>query len=679
MKAVIVILVSLTLMLCACSESEKPQSETIEPFMGAGAVLWDKHYYDWRQGLRLQDAILVDEFYVMAGTHSPGYALFGTDMDGNGALISKLPGSQRKRDRISGLTSADDGYFLYGNGWGDGHRDIPFLIRTNRTGTELWRKEYPRSGQAKTVSKIFALDNGDLLMTGTVTGYPSNGIGMKTDAFFQRLTQHGETLWELYPQNEYGHDSIRDVVKLDAGFLAVGSYRMSSYSFHAQNLLIRISDTGEILWRKTVLDDKSLFGLRIMESGAAGFTVFAQSIDRSIKYERPMSAVLIDFDRDGQEKQRRAFPLHFTVSHILKAPNDQFILGGQILPEAALPKANAKQTDLVVMGIRPNGEALWQTVLEHEHTDQMMDMLIGADQNLMIVSQRTHTTPSQSKRIESRLIKIDLSRPDPDVDWTPPSYDVTTVKPPKPPRTRSPVQRDDFVGFSASLKFESQTPRSVADVCQSIYNTLPVDGNKLFTRNETWPATPNLDTALKGVDLNPAKWTPVAEADQKSIFFLSTRLSQDHYDSGGQFVKKKSHDELAPAFEKEYEDLKSELSYEQFTPENSDYVFFRRGKNPNPMNYVHSQVTYQGAKVTFDGWRPPMENLYDHDGRILAIYASGRGVILNVLDPSLAPDKGAYKYLYGHGNRKKRQSLGYGPFRRLEGCQIDLELDKQEP
>ena len=108
----------------------------------------------------------------------------------------------------------------------------------------------------------------------------SNSPGISSgnsDIYLIKISSSGDLIWQkgygnqTYPNHEWGYDIVE---LIEGGFIAVGS--RDRYNEGSTNgLIIRLDESGNLLWEKELLEDgqiaESIYSISITDEGAYYF------------------------------------------------------------------------------------------------------------------------------------------------------------------------------------------------------------------------------------------------------------------------------------------------------------------------------------------------------------------------------------------------------------------------
>ncbi len=174
-----------------------------------------------------------------------------------------------KTDYVRSIVALADGGFAvagYTESKGAGGADV-WVLRLDRTGELLWEKTF---GGAKPdyAHSIIALADGGFVVAGDTH---SKGTG-EYDAWILRLDETGELLWEkTFGGTE--HDEAHSIIALSDGGFAVAGYTLSIGAGRSDAWILRLVRTGGLLWEKRFGGSYSDKAYSIVALADGGFVV----------------------------------------------------------------------------------------------------------------------------------------------------------------------------------------------------------------------------------------------------------------------------------------------------------------------------------------------------------------------------------------------------------------------
>jgi len=157
-----------------------------------------------------------------------------------------------------------DGGFIISGKIGDYFSD-GVLIKVNELGNLEWIKNY--GGTSNDIfSSIKLCTNNQLIISGETASF---GLGW-SNGWILKINLNGDTLWTKTYGGEKGNNFKDIVINPDGGFTLIGS--TNSFGFGESDFwVIRIDSTGGIIWERTFGGEKSDYGISIQRTFDDGF------------------------------------------------------------------------------------------------------------------------------------------------------------------------------------------------------------------------------------------------------------------------------------------------------------------------------------------------------------------------------------------------------------------------
>jgi len=249
-------------LLAVLASCKRDKDEDSTPIANNKAVTWIKTFggsnYDFGKSV-IQ---LSNGDYVMAGTTRStdgdvsgsrvGYDPWLARVDSSGNKVWSTAFGTNADEHTSSLAATGDGGFLIGGHVGfnfDTTSNQAWLIKTNSSGVQTWRKDYTTVNDSKITDVLMASDGSYL-----AAGYTTTSSGR--DGWIMKLDASGNTVWS----KTYGgaaEDVISSLIAgADGGYVAAG-YSASNDGNVSGNhgsidaWIFKIDESGNIGWSKT--------------------------------------------------------------------------------------------------------------------------------------------------------------------------------------------------------------------------------------------------------------------------------------------------------------------------------------------------------------------------------------------------------------------------------------------
>jgi hypothetical protein len=318
---------------------------------------------------------VTDDGYVAAGmTTSFGHGSGTNNLDGShdflavrlnkkGDLIwgTVIGGPEDERGSFSVTPTSDGGFLLTGTtqSFGSGGADI-FVVKLDPRGRLKWAKAIGGSGQetGKTTLEV----EGGYITLGDTT---SAGAG-KRDLLAVMFDRDGNIIWATAIGGAED-DTGAGISKVNGGFI-IGGTIWSYGAGGADGCFIKINDSGDVLWSKTVggAGDEGINwdGVRVLSDG--GFVLGEGTTSYGAK-KQAICCMRLDSDCSVEWALMIDGPKDDAGWTMNKTP-DGYIAGG---------KYDMAQNggDTVYIKIDINGDFLWARTLGDERLDEIEEIL----------------------------------------------------------------------------------------------------------------------------------------------------------------------------------------------------------------------------------------------------------------------------------------------------------------
>jgi len=305
--------------------------------------------------------------------------------DGQSALQwSKSYGGSSNDRGNDFVQTADGGYAILGfsessdEDVSENAGDLDYwLAKTDASGTLLWQKSFGFKGRDEGIALIQTKDSGFLLV-GVIDVTASEGQGNTTakrhaggDYWAIKLTTEGELEWSKYFGGTFT-DTAYDVIEMvEGGFMIVGSSdstdvdindNKGSYDFW----VIRISETGELVWEKNYGGDEIDEAHGICSSGDGNYLIVGdtRSSNDDVSTNNGAADVwVIKINPLGEMLWERTYGgTGFDAGRsIAPAQNGGFLLSGSSRSADGDLKNNNGQNDAWVLKIDAAGSLEWES------------------------------------------------------------------------------------------------------------------------------------------------------------------------------------------------------------------------------------------------------------------------------------------------------------------------------
>ena len=192
-------------------------------------ILWEADYFSgpWPD-LAVAGAETEDGCFVLAGittTMEEGQRNWLFKVDGTGQIIwERTLGTDYDDWTYDMAETGDDGFVLAGYiDYADGTGRVVSLLKTDVQGYELWNRQYTSAGNG-TAEALLETTEGDLL----ITGYVQKGEEENVVPFLLRTDADGHEIWLETIPGQPGNTYSLDMTMKDNGNIILAGYSVSS-------------------------------------------------------------------------------------------------------------------------------------------------------------------------------------------------------------------------------------------------------------------------------------------------------------------------------------------------------------------------------------------------------------------------------------------------------------------
>ncbi len=340
-----------------------------------------------------------------------GYILCGSeDVSDNemGIYIAKLtaegtPEWEKRLVAENGLSTgvfvnqtADNGYLVIGNYTNPTEKiqsDI-ILYRLNHGGALLWDKRIGSEGEDKVLSVKQTGDRGYIL-----TGYSDSYSNQKTDILFLKIDESGNVLWQkIYGKNsdEIGTDCIESI---DGDILVCGA--IQNTQGRQQILLIKTTETGEILWQQTYGNKGNYLINAMIEANDHGYLLMGETDS----FSEVEGIYLLKTDSFGQVLWEKYYEKNgSTIGHSLSKTNSGgFMIVGTTNVTIDDLLSESGKADGYLLFTDAYGNKIWDLVLEGEEHDSLNYITRSLDLGFIVCGK---SSSNEKNKISIWLVKM---------------------------------------------------------------------------------------------------------------------------------------------------------------------------------------------------------------------------------------------------------------------------------
>ncbi len=270
---------------------------------------------------------------------------------------------------IAGSTESNDDQ-VSGN---HGAKDI-WIIKLNAAGSITWRKTFGGSNN-DLVSEIKQTAEGDYLIWGSTRSMDGdldfNDEGYNLWIF--KISATGDLLWG----KTFGSsDSTERLAKIqsttDGGYLLTGTTDFNiQTNYDASLLLIKITENGDIVWKKKIEDNQIFDRCTYHETTDGGYIIAAQRV--LISPGNDYQVVVYKLNSTAEEEWKKTFDGSKSdiVVDIWQTPDDGYILCGRTESndgDFSGPSGSSGWYDAFVIKLNTAGTVEWQKCIGEAST-----------------------------------------------------------------------------------------------------------------------------------------------------------------------------------------------------------------------------------------------------------------------------------------------------------------------
>ncbi|MFC1726180.1 hypothetical protein ACFL4T_11180 [candidate division KSB1 bacterium] len=219
-----------------------------------GNTEWEKTY-GGKKKYRGSCIIVTEENeYILCGVktineiNGQDVLLMKTDFGGN-VIWEKTFGGKNVDWGSTVVQTTDGGFFIggYTESFGAGKKDI-FLIRTDSSGNEIWRKTFGGPGEEfiHGTSGLIQASDGGYVICGVTTSFGSG----KMDYYIFKIDENGDLEWEKYFGGTEDEDPL-SIIEVENEHFIIAGYTKSYGAGDRDIYLVKINSEGQELWSAT--------------------------------------------------------------------------------------------------------------------------------------------------------------------------------------------------------------------------------------------------------------------------------------------------------------------------------------------------------------------------------------------------------------------------------------------
>lgn len=272
----------------------------------AANIQWQKTFGGSRTDIGWGVKELKDKTFLLFGAigiDSTNDDVFITRLDANGnQLWQKTYGNEKYERCTQMLTTTDGNFLLIGQrNVGPDNNIDSYILKIDDKGNLLWEKCFGGSLPERTFYGG-EVPNGDFLISGSILPYAS----AKADIFLLRINKHGELIWTKTIGDEKVHDIIHSFCRNSdkKTYTLTGYSQTTKEGFH-EGLFIQIDENGNLLKKQTYDTGEDMRLMHSEETPDGDFIVAGytrKDISKNIN-----DAVLLKFNKDGKAQWIKTF------------------------------------------------------------------------------------------------------------------------------------------------------------------------------------------------------------------------------------------------------------------------------------------------------------------------------------------------------------------------------------
>ena len=270
------------------------------------------------------------------------------------------------------IQTNDDGYLVAGNTslLGDNYSNV-LMLKVDHTGEQVWRKDYTYSSNDR-VNTVIELEDGSLVMA----GFSTSNTNSSKDLLIMRTDSEGNIEW----QSLYGdtRDEIANSISSasDGGFIIAGEITNENTG-NSSCYLLKVNNNGEFEWDRSFggsLNDQGFF---LISANDGGFVI--TGVTRS-QNDSSGDLWLIKVNNTGEILWEKTFGgENFESGRSLQQTSDEgYIIVGQT---ESFGNGN---NDAYLLKTDSQGNEIWSRTYGGSGTDQGRYVVETLDQGYII-------------------------------------------------------------------------------------------------------------------------------------------------------------------------------------------------------------------------------------------------------------------------------------------------------
>ena len=244
--------------------------------------------------------------------------------DENGSIIwQKTYGGSYSETGKGGFEDASGNIYLCGTTYSCTNYYCPFVIKISSTGDLIWKKNYRGTSVSEYAFDFIETADGGGLIAGYTAAYTSLGYA----AWLIKIDLNGDVLWDKIYGTSASENFNSVINTSDGGYIAAG---YSSEGYRA-GLIVKISSTGDVEWKKTVYDtDEDDWINEIIELSNGNYLVAGSG---EISLSLNVSQWMYEISSSGQllwQKQYLISGSYFTINKLFQKKDSSIVAIGYL-------------------------------------------------------------------------------------------------------------------------------------------------------------------------------------------------------------------------------------------------------------------------------------------------------------------------------------------------------------
>ena len=270
------------------------------------------------------------------------------------------------------IQTNDHGYLVAGNTslLGDDYSNV-LMLKVDHTGEQVWRKDYTYSSNDR-VNTVIELEDGSLVMA----GFSTSNTNSSKDLLIMRTDSEGNTEW----QSIYGdtRDEIANSISSasDGGFIIAGEITNENTG-NSSCYLLKVNNNGEFEWDRSFGGSLNDQGFSLISANDGGFVI--TGVTRS-QNDSSGDLWLIKVNNTGEILWEKTFGgENFESGRSLQQTSDEgYIIVGQT---ESFGNGN---NDAYLLKTDSQGNEIWSRTYGGSGTDQGRYVVETLDQGYII-------------------------------------------------------------------------------------------------------------------------------------------------------------------------------------------------------------------------------------------------------------------------------------------------------